>query len=139
MFCTWLSIAEVEGVVSSSAVARRTQPMLATVTATSRISPPCKRNRREARILLLIEVATAESSAAVPIPAAPTRLLEQPDRRHLHLPIGALHHVVSRQEGHRDRGQRLHFDARLARCANGAVTKGDVLTVSQIAGTMAAK
>src|SRR5690349_13045910 len=121
MSCTWLSMADVAGVVSSSAVARRTQPMLATATATSRISPPCRRNRREARIPLLIEVATAESSAAAPIAAAPTRLFEQPDRHHLHLPIGAFHHVVNRQERYRDRGQRLHFDARLARRAHGGL------------------
>src|SRR5512135_1059893 len=114
MSCTWPSMADVEGEVSSSAVARRAQPMLATATATSRINPPCRRNRREARILLLIEVVTAGRSDSTPISTAPARLLEQPDRPQLHLAIGALYHVVNRQEGHRNRGQRLHFDTRLA-------------------------
>src|SRR5204862_171219 len=52
------------------------------------------------------------SRVAPPVPARATRLFEQSDLFDLHPPVRRLHHVVNREEGDRNGGERLHFHAR---------------------------
>src|SRR5216684_2435681 len=120
-----ISAGAVSGAGWSSAVARRAQPpMLLTTRAPRRMSPPCS-------ISFWVVVCIALSCmprrspywhrpinppsirrVAPPVPARATRFFEQPNRLDLHPPVRCLHHVLNRQQGHRDRRERLHFHPR---------------------------
>src|SRR5947199_3424800 len=120
-----ISAGAVSGAGWSSAVARRAQPpMLLTTRAPRRMSPPCSisfwvvvcialscKSRRSPYWHRPINPPSI-SRVAPPVPARATRLFEQSDLFDLHPPVRCLHHVVNREQGDRNGGERLHFHAR---------------------------
>src|SRR5205809_2032608 len=120
-----ISAGAVSGAGWSSAVARRAQPpMLLTTRAPRRMSPPCSISFWVVVCIALSCNAQTVSfwhrpikppsigSVAPPIAVRPTRLLQQANPFDFHSPVRRLHHVVDRQQGDRDGGQRFHLHAR---------------------------